>query len=447
MKEKDSQRRRTIGRRIKESDKQTRKPKKQTKKREFKPYTEYVYTKEEQLDDTTVLVELTKEDLEYNKKVHELLEVGKAYKYKELCELLEESTKTGDSKQVQLSKWWQHFDWSNPTTQKFLVTEIFDTPRQRIDTRRQLEHFKEKELESNLIFTMLDAEARFLLTVLDKDNFHEEVGDYGLITGIPARAMYKSIGLVNSDYYYIRSQKEVLADWLPIEEQQAVYRDIDESSKRYTMGALKRLHRSRAIIDYSYTYIWVDMDNNQHLATDEEHLTIANSIEKTIKFAQESGYNSVKSICNLYDGTLKDYEAKDLQQYLLDLIKQKIPQLGYFYRAYKLVYLKDSMLKYINSVASLEGLELSELSILKRKDSHKEHAKIQTSKAKKRNNKNKEKEIKLINTVVDLPTEENLSDRQLILDKIKIQQQIERLVKQHKYEEAQALIQALKTYE
>jgi len=66
----------------------------------------------------------------------ELLKVGRVYKYKELCELFGEHTKTSDSKIAQLREWKRYFDWENPTTQKYIVTEIFDTIKEKEDWRK-----------------------------------------------------------------------------------------------------------------------------------------------------------------------------------------------------------------------------------------------------------------------------------------------------------------------
>lgn len=60
----------------------------------------------------------------------------KDYKYKELCKLRGEETKTGKSKQLQLKEWERFFKWVNPTTQIFRVTEVFEVPKEKIDGRK-----------------------------------------------------------------------------------------------------------------------------------------------------------------------------------------------------------------------------------------------------------------------------------------------------------------------
>ena len=65
------------------------------------------------------------------------LRVGETYKYKELCEILKDEPRTGtNSRKSQFKEWNRYFRWSNPTTQKFLIEEIYDTPKEKVDGRK-----------------------------------------------------------------------------------------------------------------------------------------------------------------------------------------------------------------------------------------------------------------------------------------------------------------------
>lgn len=68
-----------------------------------------------------------------------MIEVGKTYKYKELCELMVQSIKSGKSKQLQLKDWKRFFEWENPTSQKYVITKVYDTPLEKIDNRGKTE--------------------------------------------------------------------------------------------------------------------------------------------------------------------------------------------------------------------------------------------------------------------------------------------------------------------
>lgn len=407
--------------------------KKQTKKQEFKDYKDYVCVSQENVDVTT-LVPLVKEDYDYNATLKDKVEVGKEYTYSQMCELLGETYyKGGNGKQTQLATWFQHLEWEHPInpktkkpSKKMLITQIYDTPRQKINQTFKLTHFKEQQLECNFVFS-----------ILNNDNLHEVVGDFGLITGIKARDLYRNIGLVNDDYYLVRSNKEAISDFLPIENQIEVFSNIENSNKKFTTGALNRLVRHRVIESYAYTYIWTDKGRNEHLATDQEHLAIENGIKEMIKYAKEIGYE-INSIADLYNNKLPDYAAGDLHDYMIGLIQEEIPDIMYFARGFKLVYLKDKMKDYVNKVASDMNNSLEHLQSLKLLESKREHTDIQVNKAMNRNQNQpltQDKEVRLINVVVNnhnknAVTEQEIqqrADRKFIIDRAKVSDYIKTL--------------------
>lgn len=409
--------------------------KKQTKKQDnrgVKDYKDYVYVGQGNVDVTT-LVPLVQEDYDYNMTLKDKVEVGKEYTYSQLCELLGEKSKGGNGKQTQLATWFQHLEWQHPInpktkkpSKKMLITQIYDTPRQKINQTFELTHFKEQQLECNFVFS-----------ILNNDNLHEVVGDFGLITGIKARDLYRNIGLVNDDYYLVRSNKEAISDFLPIENQIEVFSNIENSNKKFTTGALNRLVRHKVIESYAYTYIWTDKGRNEHLATDQEHLSIENGIKEMIKYAKEIGYE-INSIADLYNNKLPDYASGDLHDYMIGLIQEEIPDIMYFARGFKLVYLKDKMKNYVNKVASDMNNSLEHLQSLKLLESKREHTDIQVNKAMNRNQNQpltQDKEVRLINVVVNnhnknAVTEQEIqqrADRKFIIDRAKVSDYIKTL--------------------
>lgn len=60
----------------------------------------------------------------------------KVYTYKELCELFEEKEKSGNSKKAQLKEWKRYFKWTNITSQKYSVEEIYKNPLPKQDGRK-----------------------------------------------------------------------------------------------------------------------------------------------------------------------------------------------------------------------------------------------------------------------------------------------------------------------
>ena len=66
----------------------------------------------------------------------EQLTVGRIYTYKELCQLFEEDEKTSDSRAAQKKEWARYFRWSNPTSRKYQIEEIYEVPREKQDGRK-----------------------------------------------------------------------------------------------------------------------------------------------------------------------------------------------------------------------------------------------------------------------------------------------------------------------
>ena len=64
------------------------------------------------------------------------IEIGKIYKYGELCETFGEERKSSNSKKSQLKEWERFFRWQNITAQKYRIEEIYDIPKEKMDGRK-----------------------------------------------------------------------------------------------------------------------------------------------------------------------------------------------------------------------------------------------------------------------------------------------------------------------
>lgn len=67
------------------------------------------------------------------------LEIGMIVKnYKELCQLLNEEVKAGDSKVAQLKEWQRYFNFERPKyKQSYIILDIYDEPLEKEDNRKQ----------------------------------------------------------------------------------------------------------------------------------------------------------------------------------------------------------------------------------------------------------------------------------------------------------------------
>ena len=93
--------------------------------------------------------------MNFMEKVKQNLKVGMIVKnYKELCNLLGEKVKTGESKQIQLRNWNRFFKYTKEG-HKFIITKILDEEEQKIDGRSAGNHSHfTKEIAQNILMSI-----------------------------------------------------------------------------------------------------------------------------------------------------------------------------------------------------------------------------------------------------------------------------------------------------
>ncbi len=64
------------------------------------------------------------------------MQEGKIYSYKEFCREMGQEIKTGKARQLQLKDWERYFKWEKPTTQQYLIVKIYDSPKEKVDGRK-----------------------------------------------------------------------------------------------------------------------------------------------------------------------------------------------------------------------------------------------------------------------------------------------------------------------
>lgn len=82
---------------------------------------------------------INKKEEEIIKKHNEIknkIVIGNIYTYKQLCKIFNIKPTDGNSKKSQLKEWERHIKWTKPTSQKYLITEVYDTPKEKTDGRK-----------------------------------------------------------------------------------------------------------------------------------------------------------------------------------------------------------------------------------------------------------------------------------------------------------------------
>lgn len=61
--------------------------------------------------------------------MYENIEINKGYKYPELCELLGETQKSGNSKIAQVKEWSKYFEIDRTDSKRFVIKKVYDEKR------------------------------------------------------------------------------------------------------------------------------------------------------------------------------------------------------------------------------------------------------------------------------------------------------------------------------
>lgn len=225
------------------------------------------------------------------------LEIGQVVKnYKELCILLNQSPTTGKSKQLQLKDFERYFEWEK-SGQKFIITDIYDTPLKKEDKRKQ---------GNNSIYV------KYIELILLQYLSQQKNGT----RTFKKRDWWQLLGMVNHKYNRV-SQKELKEIDYKITqfEIKHFYQRCNKKLEQVLFSALNNL-KNRKLIEYELQTVIVDNENNYFGADDndkrrilqEERYVLHNvmGFEKMIqvfcRFKQDEYYRMVNQrLSDLYD--------------------------------------------------------------------------------------------------------------------------------------------------
>jgi len=240
----------------------------------------------------------------------EKLVVGETYRYRQLCEIFGEDSKEGSSKPAQIKKWKAFFRWTNTSTQKYKIEEIYEEPIPIEDKR------KKNKGNNKGKFSELDD---IIISYLTKTN--------QIKTTIPKFA--EQIGILSEEYnkYRVNYSKfsknngyslDLVAKYF-----NAIYSCVCKAIER----SIKRL-KKKELINVDAYYVLVLKDNNS------EKLPI-----DVIKELEER----TEKILGLKKYSLQTSEQHDLfTNEMLSLIKETTGlSVSYYYKEYFLSKIYD----------------------------------------------------------------------------------------------------------
>lgn len=182
------------------------------------------------------------------------IHVGQVFKnYKTLCQALGEPIKAGDSKKAQIKEWERYFLFKRDG-HKYIITEIFETPKEKQDKRL---------LGNSNVAEYMDYIETLLLNLFAEK---AQQGQRDLL--ISKGKLLKLIKAINSNYLFFRDKTKKLSEYINIPEIEIkdFYESSDSTLTSNIETALKRL-RQKSLIYWTNAigicYVDTDIETNE----------------------------------------------------------------------------------------------------------------------------------------------------------------------------------------
>lgn len=275
------------------------------------------------------VLQIDEDDIEINTS---RLQVGQVVKnYKELCALLGEEVKTGKLKQLQLDNLKRYFDWEK-AGQKFIITDIYDTPLPKIDGRSSGNNSKYVKCIELLLLRYL----------LDKKDY---------TATLTKRNWWQILGMINNKYNQIERDKEKREELqknnpiLTSYEIKHFYQRSNKKLQQILFSALNSL-ASRKLIEYEIETVIVKEDDKgrmrHEIATQYEKKVILKEERYILRYVM--GYEKIIQVfCRFKQDK---YYAK-VNERLYELYKWH-----HYFKRIRIVYNQEYISDAINDIGS-----------------------------------------------------------------------------------------------
>ncbi|MEI2465025.1 hypothetical protein [Niallia taxi] len=295
------------------------------------------------------------------------IKVGNEYKnYKELCLTLNEPVKKGNSKKAQIKQWKCYFNYEN-NGHKFIITDVFNTPKDKYDLRTQ---------GNNKSFHIEYIEI-LLLDLLLQDKYKGSMF-------ISRNKILRLLEMINDNYAFFKYKPSILLKDIGLEwgELNDFYTTTDDLLKRNLETALTSLEKKRLIFwNKSMTVCFVetelkknDIDKIQltkrKRISDDGELIVTFDVEKDIiethRKATEEEIRLILTVEREILNFLCLNDMSDVFKYkkediFYDLVNDQLLERGninYYYRSYDIIANEADILKQWKDT---EELKLSRL--------------------------------------------------------------------------------------
>ena len=247
------------------------------------------------------------------------LELGMVVKnYKEMCKMLDEEVTNGNSKKAQLKEWARYFEWEK-SGQKFIITDIYDTPLNRQDKRK---------IGNNSVYVKYIE--LILLQYLSKQKEYTKT--------FTKRNWWELLGMVNRNYNRVsKKYLENIDHSITKFEINHFYQRCNKKLEQILFSSLNNL-KSRKLLIWEMETVIVIKDNcgeNFILANDEQKKLIL-EVERYI-LKNVMGYEKIFQVfCHFKQ---EEYYRK---------VNEKLYELygwDHYFKQIKMIYTQSSILE------------------------------------------------------------------------------------------------------
>ena len=240
----------------------------------------------------------------------ELLNKDVVKNYKEMCKLLNQEEKTGNSKKAQEKEWKRYFKWEKQG-QKYIIEEIYENPLPVQDKRKNGNHNIYMQYIEVLLLSFLSQKKGYTYTLTQK-------------------RWWKELGMVNKKYGLNTEQEKERLKKINYSitdfEINSFYGRTHRKLTDIFTGALKSL-RNRRLIDFSKETIMVDADGIYMLSDDNDKCNI---LEAEREVLQEFGYEKMIQV-------QLSFKTKSFYKRVYEILDEKYG-IKYYFKQIRIIY-------------------------------------------------------------------------------------------------------------
>lgn len=268
----------------------------------------------------------------------EKIEIGKLYKYKDLCKMFREERKTSNSKKAQIKKWATYCNIIKQPKANFMITEIYQEPKEQVDGRVNNGN------HPNSVRSIYKDDIDEILKWVIGENYHSE-----FITTLSKLAEesnivnenYKAMNKSKSDFFKkLRSSHKTTnataLNNMTYSIKDLVTRTINSSLDRLAREGLIKLQKGYVICEKTGFFDETTKEEliNTRMA-DEKEISIINELEKEIKEELNIRNNKVLSI----DEELRNKYYRELER----KVKRELKYVDTLFKGYEITRLDEDI--------------------------------------------------------------------------------------------------------